>query len=262
MARLTITLLAAAVAGFAVSAQAQDAAGPAEPTPFVTLSGTAAFLTDYRFRGVSLSDRDIAGQGSITATFAPGVFLGIWGSSIEPIGAYEQSDGRISQAKQEIDLSGGFSKTFGAFTPTIGAIGYIYPGGRGVDYVEVYGTVAGTAGPVGLTLGVNYAPKQDNVFNGPEGRRTDSLYIYGLASAAIPNTPFSIQASVGRERGAFAYDSRSKIDYMVGVSAKYKVLTLSVQYIGNNLRDSLTDANPVLRHNAKDGVVGSITAAF
>ena len=78
----------------------------------------------------------------------------------------------------------------------------------------------------------------------------------------MPNTGFSVQASVGRERGAFAYDNRSKIDYMVGASYKYKVITVGVQYIGNNLRDSLLNANPVLKHNARNGVVGSITASF
>ena len=172
LAALTASLLTA-VSGV----HAQDAAASAAPaeTPFVAFTGSAAFVTDYRFRGVSLSDRDIAGQASITATFSPGFFVGIWGSSIEPIGAYTKSNGTISQSKQEIDLSGGYSKTFGSITPTIGAIGYVYPGGRGVDYVEVYGTVAGAIGPATVTIGTNYAPSQDNTTE-------SNLYIYGLAA--------------------------------------------------------------------------------
>jgi len=244
------------ILGLATAAQAQDPAAPPAPTPFVTLSGTAGFVSDYRFRGVSLSDRDIAGQASITATTAPGFFVGIWGSSIEPIGGYTRADGSTNVgSKQEIDLTGGYSKTFGAITPTVGAIGYVYPGGHSVDYVEVFGTVAGNLGPAALTLGVNYAPSQDNISE-------SNLYIYGLAAFAIPNTPFTVKGSVGRERGAFAYDDRSKIDYMVGVDYKWRILTLGVQYVGNNLRNSLLDPNPVLHHDAKNGVVFAVTAAF
>ena len=237
-------------------AQAQDAAVAAEAPP-VTFTGTAAFVSDYRFRGVSLSDRDIAGQASITATSSVGLFASIWGSTIEPIGAYVSNNGNFHNgSEQEIDLTAGYSKTFGSVTPTIGAIYYVYPGGKNVSYVEAFGSLAGTVGPVGLTFGANYAPKQDHTGD------NDNLYLYLLGTYGITNTPLTLKASVGREKGAFDYGSSSKIDYMVGVDAKYKFLTLGLQYIGNDLDRGVTGTGTTLRHNAKDGIVVSLTAAF
>jgi uncharacterized protein (TIGR02001 family) len=225
-------------------ARAQEAAAPA---PAVTFTGTAAFVTDYRFRGVSLSDRDIAGQASITAAHSSGLFIGLWGSSIDPIGATATSNG----SSQEIDVTAGFSKAFGAITPTVGVIGYIYPGGHDVAYYEPFVSVAGAVGPVSVTLGANYAPNQGNTTE-------DNIYLYTLGAVGIPNTPVTLKASVGYENGAFDYGSSSKIDYMVGADFKYKFLTVGVQYIGNNLdRNSFASS-----HNRKDGVVASVTAAF
>lgn len=242
--------VAIAMVGCGGAVDAQDAA-PVEPTP-VTLTGTAAFLTDYRFRGVSLSDRDIAGQASLTATTNFGLFASIWGSTIEPIGAYTDKNGVFNNgSEQEIDLTAGFSKAFGNITPTVGVIGYIYPGGRNVAYYEPFVAVAGTFGPVALTVGFNYAPDQENTAK-------DNSYFYGLVAFGIPNTPLTIKGSLGYEDGFFDYGSGGKVDYMVGVDAKYKFVTLGVQYIGNDL-----DANSVaLRRNRKDGVVVSLTAAF
>ncbi len=240
-------------------AQAQDAApAAAAETPPITFTGTAAFVTDYRFRGVSLSDRDVAGQASIAATTSFGLFASIWGSTIEPIGAYVDKNYNFHNgSEQEIDLTVGYSKTFGAITPTVGALYYVYPGGRGVSYIEPFATVAGVVGPVGLTAGLNYAPSQSHTGH------NDNLYLWLLGTYGIAKTPFTVKASVGREKGAFDYGSSSKIDYMVGVDTKYKFLTLGLQYVGNDLDRAVTGGKgTTLYHNAKNGVVVSLTAAF
>ena len=238
--------------GFAGTGRAQGAATPAS---FVTVTGTAAFLTDYRFRGLSLSNKDVVAQASLTATTTPGFFVGIWGSSIEPIGGYVRGDGSVSSGShQEIDLSGGWSKSFGALTPTIGAIGYVYPGGRGVNFYEVYGSVGIATGPISTTVGINYAPGQDNLFR-------DNVYIYVAPAFGIPNTPVTIRGSVGYEDGAFQGGTKTKIDYMIGADFKYKFLTFTAQYVGNDLGRRAFDYNSAVR-NSKDGFVFGVTAAF
>ena len=246
------TLVVTAIIGLSTvpfATQAQDAAAPAaaaEPKDFITLSGTAAFVSDYRFRGISLSDKHIAGQASITATSEPGFFASIWGSSIEPIGATETSTG----AHQEIDVTAGFAKEFSGITPTIGVVGYLYPGGTGVDYYEVFGSVAGALGPVNVTVGVNYAPNQSNL-------ESDNTYVYILPSFAIPDTPVTLVGSVGYESGSLQGGPKGKVDYMVGVNYAYKFITLGAQYVGNDLGDQAFD-----RRISKSGFVFSITAAF
>ena len=221
---------------------AQEA--PAEETSFFTVTGGAAFVSDYRFRGTSLSNKEIAVQPYITLNTAPGFFVGLWGSSIATYGG----------ANTEVDVSGGWTGEVGPVTGTIGIVGYFYPGGTGVDYYELYGTIAKTIGPVGLTLGINYSPGQANLIR-------DNFYVYGLGTFGIPNTPLTLKASVGYEDGAGAIGvgaaGKSKVDYMVGADFKWKSLTFGVQYIGNDV-----DKNNFNQFNTKDGFVFSITAGF
>ena len=60
-------------------------------TPLVTqteedgfqISGNVALTTDYRFRGISQSDEELAIQGGFDAEFGPGFYIGTWGSSVD-----------------------------------------------------------------------------------------------------------------------------------------------------------------------------------
>ena len=74
-----IGLSALLLAGTAAPALAQDADAPSA----ITISGNAAVTSDYRFRGLSFSDGDIAIQGGIDVAHESGFYIGTWGSSIE-----------------------------------------------------------------------------------------------------------------------------------------------------------------------------------
>lgn len=234
-------LAGALAASLATAAAAQDTAAPAEEEGFLTFSGYAAIVSDYRFRGISLSDKDIAVQGSITATTTPGFYASLWGSSIE----------QFNGAETEIDVTLGWGGDLGGATLGGGIVGYLYPGGTNTDYYELFGTVGAEVGPAALTLGVNYAPDQDNLGD------QDNFYVYGLVSAGIPDTPLTVKASVGYEDGALQGGPSGKIDYMIGVDFTYKALTLGVQYIDNDL-----DEDAFVRSITRDGFVFSITASF
>lgn len=60
---------------FAAPAFAQDEA----PASAVTVSGSAAITSDYRFRGISQSDENIAVQSGITIAHDSGFYIGTWG---------------------------------------------------------------------------------------------------------------------------------------------------------------------------------------
>lgn len=211
----------------------EEVEAPAEPTKALTISGNVALVSDYRFRGVSLSDKDIAIQGSIRVDHESGLYLATWASSIE----------QLAGAETEVDVYGGWSKDIGGVKPDIGVIGYLYPGGQNVDYFEVYAALTGDIGPVSATAGVNYQPDQKN-YDG------DNTYVFGSLSAGIPNTPLSVAAKLGYEDGVFAPDS--KLDWQIGASLTYEVLTLNVSYIDTDREFRLGDG----------GVVVSLTAAF
>ncbi|MGG9016188.1 TorF family putative porin, partial [Escherichia coli] len=64
---------AAALALIASPAVAQDTGGETAPPPPFKASGSVALVSDYRFRGVSQSDKQFALQGGITVTHEIGL---------------------------------------------------------------------------------------------------------------------------------------------------------------------------------------------
>src|SRR3546814_2231761 len=95
----------------------------AEPAGPVTVPGSVGLVSDYRFRGVSQSDRGMAIQGGITATHESGFYVGTWGSNL---GGW----GRFGGANLELDLVAGYSAALGEGTTVdIGLTWYIDPVG-------------------------------------------------------------------------------------------------------------------------------------
>ena len=85
-----------------------------------TSPATATVVSDYRFRGVSQSDRDPPVQGSVDITWH-GFYVGAWASTIA----------RYADTNVELDLYAGYAGTAGPVEYEIGAIAYLYPGGDG-----------------------------------------------------------------------------------------------------------------------------------
>lgn len=225
----TIVLSALLLAALAIPARA---AGLADAPTFATFSGEAALLSDYRFRGVSRSRGSIAGQASARVDTAPGFYASAWASSVA---GYAHADA-------EVDLYGGWTRNYGGWHPDAGVYGYLFPGGRGADVYEVYGSLTRDLGPASATVGVNYAPPQ-------RGGR-DNTYVYTSLATGIPRTPVSLKASVGYEDG---FQARRKLDWSLGGTVPAgRRFTLGLSYVD-------TDSD---RGHAGAGVVGSVAARF
>ena len=69
-----IAVLALLSAGYAAAAE---------------VSGNVAYATDYRFRGISQTDRDMALQGGFDYDFGNGFYLGTWASNVQFGGSIE-----------------------------------------------------------------------------------------------------------------------------------------------------------------------------
>lgn len=208
------------------------------------ISGSAAFVSDYRFRGISLSGRDPAVQAGIMASTRTGYYFGIWGSSIDDHGG----------ANAEIDMYGGWSGPLGPLTATTGVHAYLYPGGDDVNVVEIHGSLSGSLGPAMLTIGANWAPDQSAL-------QRANRYAYGLLTVGIPNTPLTAKASIGHERGSRFIDIRTptsgKLDYMIGLDARYGKLTLGGAFIGNDV-----SAKHSLNPDARNRLVVTLKTVF
>jgi uncharacterized protein (TIGR02001 family) len=267
----------------AAPALAQDDTAPPPP---VTISGSAAIVSDYRFRGVSQSDEDVAVQAGVTISHESGLYGGFWGSNLAGWGTF-------GGANLELDIIGGYKfKPTEDVTLDVGVTYYMYPGGADkTDFFEPYAKVSGSIGPASLTAGVAYAPAQEalgrwyftgadaaaGVYNDP-GDKEDNLYLWVDAATAVPSTPFTLKGHVGFSDGnrglgpnATSVAPTGKyFDWMVGVDTTFKNLTLGVSYVGTDisardaeyLRPSFSNGQDGTGNIADGTFLFSLSAAF
>lgn len=250
-------------AAFATPAFADETDPPSD----VTVTGTAAIVSQYRFRGLAQSDNKPVAQASITVSHSSGFYVGTWGSSTAGTNAFAP----ITPGGTEIDVFGGFTKPIGGVTIDVGGYGYLYPNLTSGNYYEFYGSVAKTVGPALAKVGVYYTPPQ-KVFNynftSPTRHNT---YIYGELSSGIPGTPLTLHSHLGHTGGGFDY-GKQYLDYNVGVTYKWKALSFDASLIGTDIGKSDLDsafgcganASCINYYNRMSKTVGvfSVTASF
>ena len=254
----------ATAASFSQTAFADDAApAAAAPTPAFTITGDAALVSQYRFRGVSQSDNKPTGQLSLTITHKSGFYISTWASGNQLAGG------------SEIDVSGGYSKTIAGYTLDGGLYSYIYPNhrayfslpnGPGTDTYEVYGDVSKSYGPITAKVGVNWAPKQ-HVFSYAGAAHHYSVYEYANLSYTPTKLPaLTLHAELGHTGGGFDYANaappKEYIDYTVGVGYKWKLLTFDISAVGTNLSHADAGTSQYGYREVKLAPVFSITANF
>lgn len=290
--KLYQAVVTAAVLALPIAAQAQstpnDKAEPAAetaPPPALTVSGSVAIASDYRFRGVSQSDQEMAVQGGITIAHKSAFYVGAWASNLAGWGTF-------GGANMELDLIGGYKLPVGGGALDVGLTWYMYPGGADLtDFAEPYAKLTGTAGPATLTAGVAYAPKQEalgrwyrtgadaaaDVYTDP-GAKDDNLYLWGDGALGITGTPITAKAHIGHSWGqdglgpnATAVSPTGKYwDWSLGADATYKNLTFNVSYVDTDISDreatylhpSFSKGQDGTGNIASGTVLVSLTAAF
>lgn len=227
----TTVLLPLAVLATPAFAAEEAADGPPDP---LSIDFTLAAYSDYRFRGLTLSDKDFAVQPTVTATLASGFYASVFASNITA----------NSGDDVEIDLIAGFSKEIGKVTAGINATYYVYPGISSINYVEFIGTLGTEVGPAELGLTLGYSPRQKNISPNIalDGKKLDNVYVALNGSVPIKDTPFSLAGSVGYEDGAFG---DKKKDWSLGVTADVAGFTLGASYIDTKRGGPLGDATAV-----------------
>ena len=92
-----VTATAASIFALAAPAEAQETA----PPPPLKVSGSVGLVNDYRFRGVSQSDEEMAIQGGFTIAHESGLYVATWGSNLAGWGQFGGSN-------MELDLVAGY----------------------------------------------------------------------------------------------------------------------------------------------------------
>jgi uncharacterized protein (TIGR02001 family) len=268
----------------AIEPIALDTASSAEDEPEFTISGSATLTSDYRFRGVSQSDEGMAVQGGFTISHASGFYVGTWGSNLAGWGTF-------GGANMELDIYAGYAMPVGEGTLDFGVTWFMYPSGADeTDFAEAYAKLSGDVGPLALTAGVAYAPKQQalgKVFltgaaaaaGAPDnpGDKEDNLYLFGDAVYGVANTPISLKAHIGYSdgnaglgpNGTSIAPTGTYFDWSLGADLNpIEGLTLSVVYVDTDISTgdgayllpnfSTLGGDPI----ADSTVVFSITASF
>ena len=204
-----LPVIALTLAGVSTPAMAADDAAAKKA---IEVEVTLAGVSDYRFRGLSLSGIDPAFQPAIVVTHESGIYGSIWGSNVSDNGG----------DNIEVDLVAGIERDIGKVTVNVNATYYLYPGAGSTNYVEFIGKVSTPVGPGTVGLTVAYAPSQSHIGS------QDNVYVALDGSVPIGGTPFSLTGSFGFEDGAFG---TKKKDWSLGVTADVAGFTLGAAYV-------------------------------
>lgn len=207
-----------------------------------TVTGNAGLFTDYRFRGISQTDKHAAFQGGFDVAHASGFYAGNWNSNID-------SD-FFAGANLEMDFYGGYKGSFGDFGYDVGVLQYYYPNsGRGdadkIDNTEIYfGVSYGT-------FSAKYFHAVSDFFSFDDSKNS---YYLDLGYTHDLGNGFGVVAHVGYQKlkgdarvtEIDGTDLESSItDYKIGVTYDLSGFIVGLAYVNTNrdLAGAVADRN-------------------
>jgi uncharacterized protein (TIGR02001 family) len=204
------------------------------------VSGTAAIVSDYDFRGFTQTGEQPAVQLSIDYGHESGWYAGAWGSNVGNDSSGGFSDGGTNTASTEVDLYTGFKGEAGALGWDAGITYYTYNGASDLNFAEIYGKFSVSIASFGLYYSNAFGHKDND----------EGIYVYG--DVGIPAGPLTIGAHVGYstgdgiEQAYFGGVEDSYFDYSLGVSYTASNITLGMKWIALDADDAGSDDRIVL----------------
>ena len=201
-------------------------AGNAAANTFVedlSLDGSLAVTSDYRFRGISQSNDDVAMQGSINLNHTSGFHAGVWGSSID-----FNSVGN-DEATLELDYTAGYTFAVSDVAVDVGYIYYTYPNDGSNDNND-YGEVYAAAAWKGVEAGVNWTD---------DGYAKSGKATYVFAGYSHQFGIVTVGAQVGEtflDTATFANGDDKYFNFEVSAAVTLlEKLDVEVAYVGTDL---------------------------
>jgi uncharacterized protein (TIGR02001 family) len=208
------------------------------------VTGTAAIVSDYDYRGITQTNESPAVQLSIDYAHDSGWYVGVWGSNVETEDEFGFktgfSDGGLNTASTEVDLYTGFTGEAGALGWDAGITYYTYAGASDLNFAEIYGKFSFNI----VTAGIYYS----NAF----GHKDNDEAFYFFGDVGIPAGPLSIDLHAGYstgdgiEQAYFGGIEDSYLDYSLGVSYTASNITLGMKWIAVDAGDAGSDDRIVL----------------
>ena len=219
----------------------------------ITISGGVTGVSQYRFRGISLSDEKFAVQGTINLNHKSGGYAGAWASSLDGFG-------ELGGSNVELDLYAGYrTEVASGVTLDAGLLYYAYPGSTGGDFefVEPYANVSGTLGSVTAKMGAAFAPSQDALTD------NSNIYLLGDLSSGLPGTPLTLKGHLGWSKGDTPLSpSGEYMDWSLGADFTWRSLTLGASYVDTNLSAEEAALGGAAKDIVDSALLLSLTASF
>lgn len=187
----------------------------------LNLTGDAAIITDYRFRGLSRSNREVAVQGSLDLSHDNGLFLGTFLSSLKDTRGHDF----------EVEGVAGYAAAAGPWDLSF-SLGYdsFHKGNASDGYFELRSTVSRDFGFAYVRGGLYFAPDDREIGLGR------SIYTFGegdiyLPAAGLPPLTLHLKAGYEDFEGGI-----SKWDWTVGLFIEVGGLEMGLSYVDTNKR--------------------------
>ena len=224
-----------------------------------SMTANASLASDYRFRGVSQTNKKPAFQGGFDFAHKSGFYAGTWNSNVDAL--------MYNGANLEMDFYGGFKGSYQSFSYDVGALYYYYPGTGAagslkIDNAEIY--FGGGWGPFSL----KYSYAVSDFFGQPD---SDGAY-YLDATLTYPLTKeLSLVGHIGYQ-GNLKNNTRifetngsvqtSITDWKLGVNYELSGWTLGASYIDTNRGFTLGTASFDNKDIAGSTLVLSVGKSF
>ncbi len=238
-----------ALASFAPAAQADGEEGAWGP-----FTAGVALTSDYRFRGISQSDRDAAVQGWVQYDYK-GFFGNIWSSYID------FNDEATYDSTIEVDFTAGYNYAFSEQTTgTIKALYYMYPdadapaGFPDYDYFELIASLSHDFGKASVSGEIGWSPD----FFGETG---DAVEVTGGVSYPVMDTFLFFDGGLSASAHAGYQWIDQGTDYFfydLGATAAWGPVSVDVRWIDTDLNR----AECFFTDNCEGGIVLTLSAGL
>jgi uncharacterized protein (TIGR02001 family) len=200
----------------------------AAPAHTADWSAEIGAVSDYRYRGLSLSNGKPALQGSLALEHESGAYAELWASS--------PSSGGSGPA--ELDATAGYAfRLTDAVSLDVSATYYAFPGMTEANAVELTGMLEAGSGPFALNLGISLAPPQLGTRDAIGVKKTNR-YVFAAAAYDLSSAPVTLRASLGHERGPWDMAAGGgKWDWSLGAEAHLKPVRIGLDLVGSNAGD-------------------------
>lgn len=223
-----------------------------------TFTANVGFVSEYRYRGISQTEKKPALQGGLDYSHESGLYVGTWASNVDWIETIANQSGKSTQNSLEWDFYGGYKMPVGPVTLDVGVLQYYYPGSSINNSSQPsFNTLEGYLGLSWEFLTFKYSYAFSNLFGTIDSK--GSQY-YDLSASYDVWEGFIVGAHIGRQSVA----NNSKLsynDWKIGVSKEVFGVTVGLAYVGTDVSNDLYKFDG--KHNdAADTWVLSVNKTF